>query len=106
MLDSHEGRPLPASVDNFLVDSSPYGVRGMGGNIREWCADEFGATESAVHRNRIHIQPPGQHVQDNRGLRGGAWHYPARLCHAADRLYDVSYSRGSSLGFRLARPIA
>ena len=38
-VDSYAGRPLPAVVDSFPVDESTFGVRGMGGNVQDWCAD-------------------------------------------------------------------
>jgi formylglycine-generating enzyme required for sulfatase activity len=39
MLRSHLGRPLPALVSDFPFDESPYGVRGLAGNMRDWCLD-------------------------------------------------------------------
>ena len=41
MRDSHEGRALPAVVDSYPLDISPYGVRGLGGNSRDWCLDVY-----------------------------------------------------------------
>ncbi|MCP5024823.1 MAG: formylglycine-generating enzyme family protein, partial [Actinomycetia bacterium] len=39
--DSHPGRPLPQLVDSFPLDVSPCGVRGLGGNVRDWCVDHW-----------------------------------------------------------------
>jgi serine/threonine-protein kinase len=39
--DSHAGRPpRPAPIDAYPQDESPYGVRGMGGNVRDWVVDD------------------------------------------------------------------
>lgn len=35
--------------------------------------------------------------------RGGTWYSDARDCRSADRLYLVTFSSGSYLGFRLVR---
>ncbi|MCA9542677.1 MAG: SUMF1/EgtB/PvdO family nonheme iron enzyme, partial [Myxococcales bacterium] len=43
MLESHPQRPMIASVDAFEHDESPYGVRGMAGNVRDWCLDRYQA---------------------------------------------------------------
>ena len=42
--DTQRGVLQPVVVDSFPVDVSPYGARGMGGNVRDWCvvADEPG----------------------------------------------------------------
>ena len=37
MHKSYQGRSLPHEVFSFPIDSSPYGVRGMAGNNRDWC---------------------------------------------------------------------
>ncbi|MCC6737973.1 MAG: SUMF1/EgtB/PvdO family nonheme iron enzyme [Planctomycetia bacterium] len=47
----------PTSVDDFATDDSPYGVRGMAGNGREWCLND----------------PGGRRYRDWRIARGGTW---------------------------------
>lgn len=37
MHKSHEGIALPQVVSSFPIDESPYGIRGMAGNNRDWC---------------------------------------------------------------------
>ena len=87
MRDSHAGRQLPAVVQSFEVDESPYGVRGMGGNVRDWC-DGFptGGKENAV-------------------VRGGGWSYNARLTRVANRYRIEPWKRKSGIGFRVLRGI-
>lgn len=85
MRDSHEGRPAIAPVDSFPVDESPYGVRGLAGNVRDWCSDE---------------------VADGRKVdRGGFWLGNAREARVADRHEHVPEHVASEIGFRLARSL-
>ncbi|MHC4778634.1 MAG: bifunctional serine/threonine-protein kinase/formylglycine-generating enzyme family protein, partial [Planctomycetota bacterium] len=53
---SHDGGCRTVPVGSFPIDESPYGVRGLGGNARDFCIDESGA---AFHRWR--------------NSRGGIW---------------------------------
>jgi len=43
MRESHPDFPLPAAVEDYPVDVSVYGVRGLGGNMRDWCEDIYSA---------------------------------------------------------------
>ena len=66
---SHEGGPRPVPVTSYPLDESPYGVRGLGGNARDWCLND-----------------PGEAVQQSwRIVRGGNWVNPAAATRAAYR---------------------
>ena len=85
MRDSHRGHPLPSVVDTFPVDESPYGVRGMGGNMRDWCADVF-VIDGPKVTNDI-VSPAdivGETSAARRVIRGGAWSSSARSASATD----------------------
>lgn len=85
MRDSHPGRPIFADVHEFPVDESPYGVRGLAGNVRDWCADE---------------------VADGRKVdRGGFWLGNAREARLADSHQHNPSHRAGEIGFRLARSL-
>ncbi len=75
---SHELLPTHVvSVRSFPTDTSPYGVRGMGGNVREWC-------ESGV-------------------VRGGSWNQTLEMARCAGRL-AIAGDRGyADVGFRLVQ---
>jgi formylglycine-generating enzyme required for sulfatase activity len=88
--DSHRGRPLAARVDDFEADCSVYGVRGMAGNVRDWCSDPF----------RVAGEDSGQRV-----LKGGCWFFPRTGAHTAARFGLAPTNRGDTIGFRLARPL-
>ncbi len=83
MRDSHPGRPKPADVDAFPHDRSPYGVRGLAGNVRCWCADGPGPMR--------------------RYDRGGSWLGNARECRAADVHDHEETHRAAEIGIRLVR---
>jgi serine/threonine protein kinase/formylglycine-generating enzyme required for sulfatase activity len=53
---SHEDGMYPVALDSFLSDESPYGVRGMSGNIRDFCLND-----------------PGPAFPGWRLIRGGCW---------------------------------
>ena len=108
MADSHEGHPLAQVIDSFPIDESVYGVRGMGGNMREWCADRFQTEGPPVldHGLPAPVEPaPSGDVADRvlRAIRGGAWVMGAQSERCASRARTGPGIRAVFLGFRLAR---
>ena len=107
MTDSHREDRLPAVIDSYPVDVSPCGVRGLGGNIRDWCLDLFDGRVDTVDN---HVTPPDSALKEPpralRVARGGRWDAPARNARAAGRGRVEPADRLSSLGFRgLFRPV-
>ncbi len=101
MSDSHEHYRLPAVVDTFPVDISPYGVRGLGGNTYDWCADLTNAPQEVVDQ-RVTI-PDESHTAGTRVLRrakGGHWGGSARVSRLAVRQHHEPTNRDSNLGIR------
>ncbi|MEQ1502568.1 MAG: bifunctional serine/threonine-protein kinase/formylglycine-generating enzyme family protein [Myxococcota bacterium] len=92
---SHPGRPVPASIRAFPDDVSVYGVRGMAGNLRDWCADPFRLAGAGPD-----VDPGSQKV-----LRGGCWYFPESGAHVAARYALESHNRGDTVSFRLARSL-
>lgn len=88
-------RPVGGKKANEL------GLYDMSGNVYEWCADDWhndyngaptnGSAWVAASRGSIRV------------LRGGGWGNDARSCRAAGRGGTAPTSRGSVIGFRLAR---
>ena len=105
MQGSHQDRPLPAPVEAFPVDESPYGVRGMAGNMRDWTASRYDADgpitidgwKTAVGAP---VDPGAYRV-----CRGGGWMLQGRAARAAGRIGDPPASRNAVLSFRLARSL-
>ncbi|MCB9741904.1 MAG: SUMF1/EgtB/PvdO family nonheme iron enzyme [Alphaproteobacteria bacterium] len=103
MRDSHPYRPFPAPVSAFPVDESPYGVRGLAGNIMDWCRDAYRVVGPAVLNGRV-VEEPEPPADAHRVVRGGHWYGVGQIAYAAHRLrLDPGFS-GYLLGFRLARP--
>ena len=98
ILESHADRPLPSVVDDYPVDESPYGVRGLGGNVAEWCRDAWGRDALPDPRAPLQEAPL-------RALRGGWWVGPPRSARAALRNRDAPQFRDAILGFRLVRDL-
>ena len=108
MTDSHQGQPLPQVIDTFPIDESVYGLRGMGGNMRDWCADLFTTEGPAILDNCISRPAPietmdGATDRAYRALRGGAWDSFARFARCAGRIGFALAHRGAFNGFRVAR---
>ncbi len=102
---SRDGALRPALVDEFPIDESPYGVRGLAGNVVEWCGDEYRREGPALDGGLY--QPPGTLTADEppceRTLRGGCFLFDSFLLRAATRHSTSSVVRDVSLGFRLVR---
>jgi sulfatase modifying factor 1 len=71
----------------------------MHGNVREWCADWYGAYDSGMV-----IDPEGPTAGSARVLRGGSWFSRKRGCRSAARLSRPPDTREDNYGFRLSRP--
>lgn len=97
----------PTSIDEFPVDESPYGVRGLAGNIVEWCLDEYRREGPPIARGLY--APPLDLTADapvlDRTVRGGCFLFDSFLLRAATRHNTVSIVRDVTLGFRLVRSL-
>jgi formylglycine-generating enzyme required for sulfatase activity/tRNA A-37 threonylcarbamoyl transferase component Bud32 len=108
---SREGRALPSPVHAYPVDASPYGVRGLAGNVKDWCSDVFRLDGPPLDGQTV--LPPGL---DTSGAvpagtwvtqRGGFWDAASRRARAASRARGLPETRDGDVGIRLAyRPLA
>jgi eukaryotic-like serine/threonine-protein kinase len=104
MRQSHPEQMLPAEIDDFPIDESPYRVRGMAGNMMDWTLSQFREEGPPTKQGRI----TEENIQEEplfQSIRGGHWLGYANCLRAADRSSDVRTNRGYNLGFRLLRPI-
>jgi serine/threonine-protein kinase len=86
--ESHgEQAPRPAPVGAFLQDVSPYGVRGLGGNVRDWVIDD----------RAPRVGPVAPH---HRLVRGGHWMGISQFARCALR-YPTPLAADDVTGFRL-----
>ncbi len=84
--------PRRMPTTSFPTDASPYGVRGMAGNVRDWCANTW--------REGTDPGDPEAFVS----LRGGAFSGNRNNCRVATRFAAPPGRRYTQVGFRLARP--
>lgn len=97
---SRAGAPAWSGVDEHPLDESPYGVRGLAGNVRDWCANGYrrGGPPGAG-RLDVRPEPDGPF----RMARGGAWTSAPRTSRPTARYADAPDARLTVLGFRLVR---
>jgi serine/threonine-protein kinase len=102
MKESHPGRPTVRGISDLPIDESPFGVRGLAGNVRDWCADP------SAHGERVWpLSEPGGPgpvwLGGRRVCRGGSWNAEARGVRSANRYRLTPEDRTYFVGFRLAR---
>jgi len=83
----YNGQASPADVDQ-AGGLSPYGVMGLGGNVREWEESSFDLLND--------------NSSDVRGLRGGGWNGNLSALSSTSRSNDRPTFEWSGLGFRVA----
>lgn len=110
MIESLPGRPSPSVVDSYPIDESPYGVRGMAGNMRDWCQDEFRPEGPRIENDCVVIEtelpPQVDNDQVFRVSRGGSWNGTLRALRATVRYHSLPGIRSAVVGFRLVREIS
>ncbi|MEK7466760.1 MAG: protein kinase [Planctomycetota bacterium] len=76
----------PTPVEEFATDDSPYAIRGMAGNGREWCLND----------------PGGRRYRDWRIARGGTWNAAGGNVSLLRRFGWVATYLEPGQGFRLS----
>jgi formylglycine-generating enzyme required for sulfatase activity/tRNA A-37 threonylcarbamoyl transferase component Bud32 len=103
MLGSTEAPPAPASVDAYPVDVSVYGVRGLTGNVRDWCANVWRHAGPDVVDGVVQPSVAALDDPELRVLKGGSWSSAPAFCRHAGRYVQRPDGTFGSLGFRLLR---
>jgi serine/threonine-protein kinase len=85
--ESHRHRPLPVVVGAQRYDRSPYGIEGLAGNTRDWCADAAGSDG------------------EQRAIRGGCFFFPTKAS-----MLPVPYAlepqrAHETISFRIGAPL-
>ena len=112
MRESNPGRPMPQSIYAQPLDESPYGVQGMGGNIRNWTLSSAKSDYSqCVVMPKPEILPELFDMKDpakagpQRVDRGGCWNGSYRYSRVAGRDFVFPWRKDDFLGFRIVRDI-
>jgi serine/threonine-protein kinase len=94
--------PRPAPISAFPLDVSPYGVRGLAGNVSDWLHDGFAAAMEDPDGGRA---PKVAYRSGYVTFAGGAWNSGVTYARGANVGRYKPGIRVSSLGFRLARSV-
>jgi formylglycine-generating enzyme required for sulfatase activity len=92
------------AVGSLPGGDSPYGVKDMAGNAREWVADWYDAEYYKHAPDRNPTGPDKKGVV--RSIRGGSWHSPAADLTASARGRGGFALQTHGTGFRCARSLA
>ena len=94
--NSRASQPWLVPISSNPEDISPYGVRGLAGNLRDWCSNDY---ERSGPTTIDHSPGTGPF----RMARGGSWSSSGPFCRAAARVVGRPDARTLNYGFRLAR---
>jgi serine/threonine-protein kinase len=101
-LGSVAGEPGRVLAATLVKDVSIYGVHGMAGNVRDWCANAFlrapPADESVLN--------PNAPMDPFRAVRGGSMLSSPAFCRPATRFGAEPFRRRGSVGFRLVSSVS
>ncbi|APR79435.1 serine/threonine protein kinase [Minicystis rosea] len=103
--DSKSGELVVARVTDYPLDESPYGIRGLAGNVREWCANIWRREGPRVDDGRLSLAEEPADGNALRSVRGGAWMSPLNTSRSAFRFAARADLRRVSVGMRLVRSL-
>jgi serine/threonine-protein kinase len=101
--DASSAEPSRESVAGHPTDDSPYGVRGLAGNTRDWCVNVWKHGGPRVDDGRLHLEAAAPDDPDFRVIKGGAWSSAAVNGLAAARFGARPGVCRPVVGFRVAR---
>jgi serine/threonine-protein kinase len=97
---AHVGRWMPSDVQSFPHDVSVYGVRGVAGNVMDWCLDPHSPDGEVADGEAAELPSD---VAGLRVHRGGRWNGTDGGARCATRMSSDPRVRTSFLGVRLVR---
>ena len=103
MLGSIAGVPTPVAVTDYPSDESPYGVRGVTGNVREWCGNVWRLDGPTLDGARVLPDIAAGADPELRAVRGGAWSSMPDYCRIAGRFAMAPGDRFGAVGLRAVR---
>ncbi len=100
--DTHQTEATRESIHAHPLDESPYGVRGLAGNVRDWCVNVWRHEGPRVEGERLCIDPAAPDDPEFRVIKGGAWANPMIQGRAAARFGGRPGIHRPVVGFRVA----
>ncbi len=85
-----------ASAPTGSLETNPFGLHDVVGNVAEWCADRYGPYPTDPVTD-----PAGPATGDRRVLRGGNWCASPGDCRVARRVPHVEDRGNNDIGFRV-----
>ena len=101
---SHADGEHPCSISEFALDESPFGVRGLSGNVRDWCLDDW--SDVAPPTNRPGLRRADEGMTGYAVIRGGSFRGPEIGNRLASRFRIRMEWADPTRGFRLVREVA
>lgn len=74
MRESYDGPPLPAAVDQYPIDASPYGMVGISGNVQVQCRDLRVGGGRVEDGRVVVLDRPTYEPEESYTMRGGLFH--------------------------------
>ena len=112
VLGSRPGAPGLVDVDDYPEDVSIYGVRGLVGNVRDWCASRYRRDGAVCADGRLRLEDDGTEAGLDdadcsavRDIRGGAAWNDRALVRPATRFGGDPKVGVDGVGFRLVRSV-
>ena len=99
------GRSMPGVVDEVGLDTSPFGVHHLAGNVSEWTLDVHDPDGPVVRSDGLFVPPAVDRAARRRTVRGGNWAQPLSWGRAAFRSAWDGSDRRWVIGFRLVRDV-
>ena len=105
--DLHRNKTANRAVcaGSYATDVSRDGVFDMGGNVLEWCNDNYHYDAAQQGGDPCDVRPPKSGRTNYRSIRGGGFGYYGISHRCCDREYNnPGYPGYVYIGFRVARP--
>jgi len=98
---------FPLAKVTAQLGVSQYGLRGMAGNVWQWCRDAY---DPNFYKSPQACKPDAWNASggkfNSRTERGGSWVGPASLARSSYRRGRAASAKGRCLGFRCISPAA
>ena len=103
--EGQEGVAAREPVDGHPTDESVYTIRGLAGNVRDWCANIWRHSGPRIERGRLILETAADD-DDYRVIKGGSWNASAEQGRSAGRFGAQPALHRLTLGLRPVRSLS